>query len=73
MNTFDFDNLRARWSEQGRALDERLGLDIAAVRARLDRSTASAFRRHRGWPMSEPGGRLPPGTPRGLCVGHCLR
>ena len=49
MNTFDFDNLRARWSEQGRALDERLGLDIAAVRARLDRSTASAFRRHRGW------------------------
>lgn len=49
MNPLDFDTLRDRWAEQGRALDQRLHLDLAAVRAQLDRRTASAFRRHRGW------------------------
>lgn len=49
MNPLDFENLRSRWAEQGRELDQRLQLDLAAVRARLDRRTASAFRRHRGW------------------------
>lgn len=49
MNPLDFDTLRGRWAEQGRALDQRLHLDLAAVRAQLDRRTASAFRRHRGW------------------------
>lgn len=49
MNPLDFDTLRDRWAEQGRALDQRLHLDLAAVRAQLDRRTASAFRWHRGW------------------------
>lgn len=49
MNPLDFDTLRGRWAEQGRALDQHLKLDLAAVRAQLDRRTASAFRRHRGW------------------------
>lgn len=49
MNPLDLDTLRGRWAEQGRALDQRLHLDLAAVRAQLDRRTASAFRRHRGW------------------------
>lgn len=49
MNPLDFDTLRGRWADQGRALDQRLHLDLAAVRAQLDRRTASAFRRHRGW------------------------
>lgn len=49
MNPLDFDTLRGRWAEQGRALDQRLHLDLAAVRSQLDRRTASAFRRHRGW------------------------
>lgn len=49
MNPLDFDTLRGRWAEQGRALDQHLKLDLAAVRAQLDRRTVSAFRRHRGW------------------------
>ncbi|MBE5317324.1 MAG: hypothetical protein H4O13_18185 [Xanthomonadales bacterium] len=49
MNPLDLDTLRGRWADQGRALDQRLHLDLAAVRAQLDRRTASAFRRHRGW------------------------
>lgn len=49
MNPLDLDTLRDRWAEQGRALDQRLHLDLAAVRAQLNRRTASAFRRHRGW------------------------
>ncbi|MFY8133957.1 MAG: hypothetical protein ACOVKS_03045 [Aquimonas sp.] len=49
MNPLDLDTLRGRWAEQGRALDQYLHLDLAAVRAQLDRRTASAFRRHRGW------------------------
>jgi hypothetical protein len=49
MNPLDLDTLRGRWAEQGRALDQRLHLDLAAVRAGLDRRTVSAFRRHRGW------------------------
>jgi len=49
MNPLDLDTLRDRWAEQGRALDQRLYLDLAAVRAQLDRRTVSAFRRHRGW------------------------
>ncbi len=49
MNPLDLDTLRGRWAEQSRALDQRLHLDLSAVRAQLDRRTASAFRRHRGW------------------------
>lgn len=49
MNPLDLDTLRGRWAEQGRQLDQHLRLDLAAVRATLDRRTASAFRRHRGW------------------------
>lgn len=49
MNPLDLDTLRGRWAEQGCALDQYLHLDLAAVRAQLDRRTVSAFRRHRGW------------------------
>lgn len=49
MNPLDLDTLRERWAEQGRQLDQHLSIDLAAVRATLDRRTAAAFRRHRGW------------------------
>ncbi len=49
MNPLDLDAMRGRWAEQGRQLDQSLAMDLAAVRAALDRRTLSAFRRHRGW------------------------
>lgn len=43
----DLDQLRARWAEQGRRIDDRLVLDVDAVRATLERKTSAAFAWHR--------------------------
>lgn len=47
MNAPDLDQLRARWAEQGRRIDDRLVLDVDAVRATLARKTSAAFAWHR--------------------------
>lgn len=47
MNAPDLEQLRARWAEQGRHIDDRLVLDVDAVRAMLDRRTSAAFAWHR--------------------------
>jgi len=48
MTTLDLDHLRQRWSEQGRAIDAQLALDVDAVRRRLTAQTATALTRQRG-------------------------
>uniref|UniRef100_UPI00214806AC hypothetical protein n=1 Tax=Tahibacter caeni TaxID=1453545 RepID=UPI00214806AC len=47
MTTLDFDRLRQRWSEQSRAIDAQLALDVDAVRRRLTAQTATALVRQR--------------------------
>lgn|GEM_PF-982465 len=43
MNALDLDQLRARWAEQNRSIDDSLVLDVDAVRAMLDRRASVAF------------------------------
>ncbi|HVH35473.1 MAG TPA: hypothetical protein VM847_15310 [Tahibacter sp.] len=47
MTTLDLDRLKQRWSEQSRAIDAQLALDIDAVRRRLTAQTATALVRQR--------------------------
>lgn len=47
MSAPDLDQLRARWAEQGRRLDDRLVLDVEAVRATLARKASAVFAWHR--------------------------
>lgn len=43
MNAPDLDQLRARWAEHSRRIDDSLVLDVDAVRATLERRTSAAF------------------------------
>ncbi|MBL8299151.1 MAG: hypothetical protein JNN30_12510 [Rhodanobacteraceae bacterium] len=47
MSTLDLDQLRSRWSAQGRELDAQLSLDLDAVRRLQSARTRSALGRHR--------------------------
>lgn len=47
MTTLDLDRLKQRWSEQSRAVDAQLALDVDAVRRRLTAQTATALTRQR--------------------------
>lgn len=47
MTTLDLDRLKQRWSEQSRAIDAQLALDVDAVRRRLTAQTATALVRQR--------------------------
>lgn len=47
MSTLDLDALKSRWAAQSREVDERLTLDVDAVRRRLSAKTATALERQR--------------------------
>lgn len=46
MSAPDLDQLRARWAEQSDRINDRLVLDVDAVRAMLERKTSAAFAWH---------------------------
>lgn len=48
MSTLDLDQLKNRWTAQGRELDAQLSLDLDAVRRLQTARTRSALGRHRG-------------------------
>lgn len=47
MNAPDLDQLRARWAEQSRQIDDHLVLNVDVMRATLARKTSAAFAWHR--------------------------
>jgi len=49
MSGIDLDEMRGRWKESNRQLDEQLGLDVEAMRRALAGRTRKAFRRHSRW------------------------